>query len=172
MNSVLKVDLAKGLREIYKSDDAARSLFDNFAARTNDYRMTTVSRAAQIAEASRSETITLFREFERLGAGSFKAGRRGSKTRIEWDYSIRSLGAAAQGSVDQPEAIDKSKLDFDGEFDALVSEEESEVGEGDLISHSFQLRPDLRLTIKLPVDLTAKEAERFAGFIRQVPFDE
>ena len=42
----------------------------------------------------------------------------------------------------------------------------------DWITHTFQLRPAQRVTIKLPVDLTAKEAERLAGFIRQVPFSE
>ena len=41
-----------------------------------------------------------------------------------------------------------------------------------VLVHPFQLRPGLRITIKLPVDLTSKEAERLAGFIRQVPFDE
>lgn len=131
MNSVIKVDLSANLREIYERDDVARRLFDNFAGRKNDYRMTTVSRGVGLTGASRSEIVALFRELEQLGAGSFKSGRRGSKTRIEWDYSIRSLGAAAQGSVDPLEAIDKSKLDFDGEFEALVGEEESEAGEGD-----------------------------------------
>jgi hypothetical protein len=86
---------------------------------------------------------------------------------------VRSLGAAAQGITGQPEAIDLTEIE---EIDDIEAEGENEGPEGnfeegwDWITHTFQLRPTERVTIKLPADLTAKEAERLAGFIRQVPF--
>ena len=52
-----------------------------------------------------------------LGAAEeVKAGRRGFATRMEWIYSVRSLGAAAQGAG-QPEAIDPTEIE-DGEAEA------------------------------------------------------
>jgi hypothetical protein len=90
---------------------------------------------------------------------------------MEWLYSVRSLGAAAQGVTGQPEAIDLTEIE-DGEAEAENETLEGDFEKWDWITHTFQLRPDQRVTIKLPVDLTAKEAERLAGFIRQVPFSE
>jgi hypothetical protein len=40
------------------------------------------------------------------------------------------------------------------------------------LDHAFQLRPNLRITIKLPADMTSKEAERLSGFVRQLPFND
>ena len=78
---------------------------------------------------------------------------------------MRSLGGAAQG-----EAAELADIDPDS------AEYETETPEGDShefeysIEHGFQLRPDLRISIKLPQDFTAKEGERLAGFMRQLPF--
>jgi hypothetical protein len=63
---------------------------------------------------------------------------------------------------------DAGQGDTDDSADAVV--EEGSKREVDWLDHAFQLRPDLRVTIKLPADITTKEAERLAGFIRQVPF--
>jgi hypothetical protein len=172
MNAALKSDLVAGLRDLYHQNEVARRLFDNLAARQNDIRVTPASRAAVLADASHGEIVALLRKLDELGAGEFKLGRRGSKTRMEWLLSVRSLGAAAQGAANEPEAIDPTQVE-DSEAETRENGvSEFEAGESEWIAHTFQLRPDLRLTFKLPVDLTAKEAERLAGFIRQVPFDE
>lgn len=175
MNAAPKAKLVTNLQALYKKDEVARRLFDNLASRQKDRRITLASRAATLAGASHGEVLNLLRKLDELGAGEFKVGRRGSKTRIEWLYSQRGLGQAAQGAAVQPEGIeeiDPAELeDIEGEAPE-PPEAEAEAGEGEWIGHTFQLRPDVRLTIKLPVDLTSKEAERLAGFIRQVPFDE
>lgn len=171
MNAVIKSDLVAGLRDLYKNNDAAHRLLDRFAGRKKDAQWTTAARAAGLAGASHGEVIALFRELAQIGAGEFKAGRRGFATRMEWIYSVRSLGAAAQGAG-QPEAIDPTEIE-DGEAEAENETYlEDDWEKPDWITHTFQLRPAQRVTIKLPVDLTAKEAERLAGFIRQVPFSE
>ena len=166
MNYSIKTDLAAGLRDLYKTNDAAKRLLDRFAERKNDANFTTAARAADLAGASHGEIIALFRELDRVGAGEFKVGRRGAASRMVWHYSVRSLGAAAQGTA-EPEAIDPT--DEGKEIEADLVEAEYELG---WIIHTFQLRPAQRVTIKLPADLTAREAERLAGFIRQVPFTE
>lgn len=176
MNVKLKSGLVADLRNLYQTDDVARRLLDNLANRQTDRRVTPASRAAVLADASHGEIVALLRKLDDIGAGEFKVGRRGSKTRIEWLYSQRGLGQAARGEAAQPEKIDEVDPDEleDSEADVETAGETSdEVGEDDgLIAHSFQLRPDLRLSIRLPADLTSKEAERLAGFIRQVPFGD
>lgn len=172
MNGVIKSELVAGLRGLYQKDEVARRLFDNLAARQKDRRMMPATRAAALADASHGEIVTLFRKLDELGAGEFKLGRRGSKTRIEWLYSVRSLGEVAQGAAGQPEEIDPAELEDTETETSDADALESEMAEGEWLVHPFQLRPGLRITIKLPVDLTSKEAERLAGFIRQVPFDE
>jgi hypothetical protein len=168
MNSILKTSLVPGLRDLYQSNDAAHRLLERFARRKNDAKFTTAARAADLAGASHTEIIALFRKLDEFGAGKFKVGRHGSASRMEWLFSVRSLGAAAQGVTGQPEAIDPTQVE---DSEAEAENERSEAGSGEWITHTFQLRPDQRVTIKLPVNLTAKEAERLASFIRQVPFD-
>lgn len=174
MNSRIESKLVKGLQQLYGSNPAARRLFDNFAARQKDRRVTPASRAAVLADTSHTEVVALLRELDELGAGEFKLGRRGSKTRIEWLYSQRSLGEVARGAAAKPEDIEKvnpaeleeSEGDIT-EADGVESDEQDEAW----IAHDFQLRPDLRVALRLPADLTLREAERLAGFIRQIPFE-
>lgn len=173
MNVKLKSGLVADLRRLYQTDDVARRLLDNLANRQKDRHVTPASRAAVLADASHGEIVALLRKLDQIGAGEFKVGRRGSKTRIEWLYSQRGLGQAAQGAAVQPEqieAVDPAELEDEAEPAGETSDDD--VGDGEWISHSFQLRADLRLSIKLPADLTSKEAERLAGFIRQVPFED
>jgi hypothetical protein len=175
MIASVKDDLAAELRALYDDSDVAKRFFDKLASRQKDCRMTVASRAADLAGSSHGQIIALMRRLDALGAGTFKVGRRTAKTRIEWDYSVRSLGAAAKGAGGQPTKIDPTQLDEEAEADTAENEElGSDPGESEdeWITHSFQLRADLRLTIKLPVDLTSKEADRLSGFIRQVPFND
>ena len=170
VNTTFNPSLTAGLRELYRDNEVARRLFDDFAGRRKDRSMTPASRAAYLADASHGEIIALFRELDRLRVGEFKIGRRGSKTRIEWLFSMRSLGEVAKGEANQPEEIDPAQLaDRDAPEDESL---EADADDTEWIVHPFQLRPDLRVSIKLPTNLTSKEAERLAGFIRQVPFDE
>jgi hypothetical protein len=169
MNDNIKRELVSGLRNLYGNNEVAKRLFDNFSTRKKDMRVTPVARAAYLVEATQGEIVALFRELNELGAGEFKLGRRGSKTRIEWHYSQSSLGRIAQGAASQPESIDPTDLDDDDTETAEI--EGSDSSHGEWISHSFQLRADLRITLNLPTDITAKEAERLSGFILQVPFD-
>ena len=159
--------LVTGLRDLYADNDVAKRLFDNFVTRKKDMRLTFAVRAAQIANAAQGDILALFRALDELGAGVLKLGRHGSKTRIEWLYGQASLGRIAMGQTSQPELIKIE--DKDVEF----TEAESLPNLNDyLIAHTFQLRTDLQVKLNLPVDLTRKEAERLAGFISQVPFDE
>lgn len=50
----------------------------------------------------------------------------------------------------------------------LAPQSAASVG-GDTLPHSYHLRPDFKVTISLPIDLTQKEAERLSLFIQSLP---
>jgi hypothetical protein len=172
MNMVLKSSQTADLRQMYKDDDdVAKPLFDIFAARKKDVRRMTVRRASYLASATRGQIINLFRKLAEIGVGEFKMGRRGASTRIEWNFSVRSIGAAAQGKVAELKGIDDNEVD-ENEVEAPDNDAPWSDFDDDSIEHSFQLRPDTKVSIRLPQDFSTKEAERLAGFIRQLPCNE
>ena len=171
MNDSLERNLKNALINLYQSDAAAKAILDKFSDFKKRMRETSAARAAVLADASHSEILALFRKFDSIGAGEFKAGRRGSKTRIEWKYSVQSLGAAAKGVATKLEDVETNELEDEEEEMLEAGSLEIDAGADNLIYHSFQLRPDLQIIFRLPVDLTNKEAERISGFIKQIPFD-
>ncbi len=66
-----------------------------------------------------------------------------------------SAGDKPSGVLPQPVMTEK------------VPEEGSDVS---LIEHRFQLRSALQVSIRLPADLTDREAGRLAKFIEAIPF--
>jgi hypothetical protein len=103
--------------------------------------------------------------------GTFKAGRRGHPSRIDWAAPVGSLcghdfteqESSALGGIDaepQNEAESPVKTPH-----CVVSGAEA------MIEHPFALRPGLRVTLSLPADLTQIEAERLATFLRSLPFN-
>jgi hypothetical protein len=160
MNGIADTKLIDGIRALSSDDEAADRLFTAFSERKNDASETTVRRAAQIANADYGAMVKIFRKLEDLGAGRFIPGRHGYESRIAWTYSIRSLGQISTGRSSTPQAVPS---------DALVDDTPAEGTT--LIKHEFVLRPGLRVRLELPTDLSEKEAERFAGFIRTLPIE-
>ena len=113
---------------------------------------TTVDETVQLAKkqgATRREAIDLLNRLEELGLGSFTVGRKGGKSRLVWN-------AGAQLSLRRT-ATDPSG----GPAHASSA--------SDLV-HTYRLRPDSTVEVRLPVDLTSDEADRFSTFIRTLPF--
>lgn len=110
---------------------------------------TTVDEAVELAKkqnATRREAIDLLRRLAELGLGAFKAGRKGGKSRLVWN-------AGAQPSLREPATQPANGSAMNGD-----------------LTHAYRLRPDRTVEVRLPVDLTSDEAERFATFIRTLPF--
>ncbi len=157
--------LSDNLKAIYRQNEAAKALLDTFASRKRDVAETTVHRAAQLAGVDYNEMLRALREIAEAGAGEFKVGRKGAKSRIEWEYGVRSLAAAARGEG-RPVKLDLEELDDIEEVEAVEDAEE----EGDVV-HEFLLRPGKKVRFILPSDLTQREAERLAGFVQALPFE-
>lgn len=153
----------EGLRSLYKSNAIATSFLDHAAQRERDRGETSVERAQTIlrdegTEASRGDVVALYQQLERLGCGKFIVGRWNKHSRFSWSVSIVSVGKAAAGEQQFVAEIPETPPE---------SEEHSES-----LSHTYHLRPETSITIELPVDLTAQEAERLASFIKTLPMDQ
>lgn len=150
------------LRELYKGNEHAKLILDDFASRTNNQRVTKVEQILwrlRSSDLPRSAVIKVFRELDELGFGRFVEGRHSHPSRFVWSSSSVDVGRAAAGIT----GIEIAEVPVQDD------EEEDEVDEVPLVSHPFNLRPDLTVTIALPGDLTEKEAERLAGFLRTLP---
>jgi hypothetical protein len=97
----------------------------------------------------------MFRRLGELGYGRFVEGRHGHPSRFLWSSSSIDIGKVASGE----------KIPIT----PVSDQEEDDSNEDELISHPFNLRPSLVVTVALPADLTEKEAERLSGFIRSLP---
>lgn len=153
---------ANKIRNLYKKNSVARSLFDYFAKRAYDATETKVDRILAIMknegkELSRGQIIDVFKELEDLQCGKFVSGRRGWQSRFVWSVSLAALGKIAGGEIQELQMKSED----------LPADEETET-----LTHSFHLRPDLLVKIELPGNLTANEASRLAEFIKALPFGE
>jgi hypothetical protein len=93
-----------GLRNLYKTDAAARLVLDIFAARRNDSRITTVSSLVSTLkgasfEISRKDIIRVFKALQTFHCGEYTPGNvRGNanqQSRFIWGVSLRRVGRAA-----------------------------------------------------------------------------
>lgn len=153
------------LRRLYNDTNVNKAVFDYFAARLNNSAETTVDRLhavirAQLPDVSRRDIIELFKVLQRRGCGEFVTGRKGYPSRFVWSVELIAVGKAASGEPTEIEPL----------TDADRRPGQTDENEGTLIVHPYALRPDLRIELALPRDLTAIEASRIADFVRTLPF--
>lgn len=175
MNKNISKPLQSSLKKLYSTSPSAKGLFDRLGDLKKDVRQTTVDNAVRFAKCRPREMRELFKDLEDLELGRYVVGRRGSVTRFEWDYRTRTVAAAAKGEGPEPLTIDDgSDLDDDLYFPADFSSRSEEWSEEELLEHIYLLRkdPDRAVRIKLPRDLSQKEADRFSDFIRTLAFED
>jgi hypothetical protein len=120
------------VRELYRTNENARLLFDWAAQRERDAKETSIERISQVIRSTRGEAVALARELEGAECGEFVVGRRGSKSRLVWSYSPISLGQTASGEDDRLEGISNPVSEDEegeeaGEFDEYLEIDDSSV---------------------------------------------
>ncbi len=170
MNVYVPSDLEAVLRGLYQSNETAAKLFDHFAGRKNKASLTTAENVETLTGAFRGDAVELLKRFADLGLGTYFIGRRGSPTRIEWDYDIREVGKAAQGAPATLRPVerlgDEEESDEPSSRDQVSHSEKSGV-----IEHLYQLRADFRFRLSLPADLSNREADRIGAWVKSLPFE-
>ena len=159
------------LKRLYKANEAAKNMFDYFAGRKNNMSQSTVDRllSALVNEGhtvTRSQIIGVLKELTTLQCGEFKNGRKKQPSRMLWSVGIVSLGQAASGQTEKVEDFEQDSEE--SEIEAVGSN----AAETDFMNISYPLRAELMTELTLPKNLTQKEANRLADFIKTLPFGD
>lgn len=145
MPQVDKDQVIANVRKLYAEDEKAKVFLDWMAAKERDWQFTTIEQVISVIETSRREALELLRKLEIAGCGSFKAGRRGHKTRIEWAYSQVELGRAAAGEIEEVDEISQNEMKTDedaDDVDLTVTEAKR------LLAQTLGVEPDqIKITI-------------------------
>lgn len=146
--------IIKHLREAWEEAwPPTMKLFESFAGRSSTPRQTTVEKLQSTLKISRRETAELVNGIVEAGIGTRIVGRRGAKSRIVWKFTLQSIEKAARGESDVLQEVG-SKRSSGRQY----------------VDYSYQLYEDEDpLVLPLPRDLTQREADRLALFIRSLP---
>jgi hypothetical protein len=163
------------IRDLYSKNPTAKLAFDDFATRKLNRRETTVERlhavlAAKNLNVSYANVRDFLRELAKLKCGEYRIGRRGWHSRLVWIVGLVSLGQAAAGTRANVE-----KLNFAEAAEETDPAEEPEPASPRAetldIRVIYPLRIDRHIEFLIPKDLTTREAQRLADFIKTLPFD-
>ncbi|WP_155992609.1 hypothetical protein [Acidocella facilis] len=136
MNYSLDENKINDLRELYQSSPAAAAVLNWAANRTNDSLETSIDRLAVKADIERGPAIWVAKQLQEIGCGTFVVGRKGARSRFVWEYSLKSVGLAAQGNTTvlsgvDPEAVEDgrdqtaSARHIDEEMDEALPEDDT-----------------------------------------------
>lgn len=120
-----------------------------------------IDEAQEVSGLRRASVLERFRQLQAQGEGYLRLGRHGHPTR----FYFRSAAPGRDGQGARPPAaaaIVAAKT-------PPAARDSDAVAPAELVEHLYQLRPDLRLTIRLPGDLSDREAGRLARFIETLP---
>ncbi len=161
MSSSIPSTLEFKLKTLYDGDDHAREFFNAMSQKVRFSNETTAEKAENCTSLSYSDVLALFKRLDKIGAGDYLVGRRGAATRIVWKHSLKEMveiarargeKSARMGSGEKKGRSDASKLQP--------------------VDHSFILRENFKVALRLPVDLNASESERLSAWVKTLPFDK
>lgn len=158
----MTVNVGENLREQYQSNKSVRAICDVFKTYTYGiHQIMTHSMEAHLLALGtpliRSDVIAGFRSLEEVGIGKYVEGRHGWKSRFEFIDKVTTVIKLLDGenlSGLELETFEQSSLDSD-----------------ESCSHVFMLRPDFSVEIRLPADLTEREALRLSKFVECLPLE-
>lgn len=164
MDDGINTSLASDLKALYKADDTFKRIVAWFDDRKKDSWEMPVRIAAMRTDLDEREVRRVFKQLAELNCGRFIKGRgESAESRMQWKLSIRGIAAAAKGETSNIEEVQAAPED------TLEAEEKLKVPDADGVTHTFKLRADFDVVIKLPSDFTEGEAERLSRFLKAVP---
>ena len=145
------------LKTLRDASPIAAQVLDAVATQDPDSNWTTVDEVEselqeQNPEVTRLEILTVFKQLAAADFGEYVVGRRGYPTRFVWRIPMSELHRTKASGAFEKESY-------------LKSADSSES-----LEHSFNLRANLVIHFRLPVDISKSEASRLADFINTLPF--
>lgn len=107
MSDDAEESISTSLQQLCSQSEGARRFFEWAGKRQNDANFTSIDVLERKSGMDRAWCIELAKELDRIGCGRYVVGRRGSKTRIDWDFGLKSIAQAALGGSVALEAIDE-----------------------------------------------------------------
>jgi hypothetical protein len=155
----LRIDVLKRLDSRYRT---ARALFQFLSTATDDKqavenvdRMNARMVAEQRIAITRPQLIYVLRMLQAAGCGKFVHGRRGRPSRFVWAHSPHDIAQAVTGKTARTGAAEKIS-----------------VMPTPMIEHSYRLRPDVTISVSVPLNITCREAQRLAEFVGTLSFED
>jgi hypothetical protein len=114
------------------------------------------------AGARRYDVVRLLKKLGGADFGSFRAGRRGMPSRFEWNSHLKGYIDEIEVAKEKPASpATQETVRDDSSLSTSVAPQ--------CIRHTYWLRGDCAVQVELPINLTEREAGRFADFIRSLP---
>jgi hypothetical protein len=160
------------LQQLLRARPALDRVLDSILAAGADEGRTTVDEILADGDVPRRQAINLLRDLESLGYGAFKVGRKGHPSRFEWAIDpadlLASLDAAGGHADVDDDADDEQPL----EPETAAAQNNEHTDQVALeITHLYVLRPGYRVSLSLPDNLTRREAEVLADWVRNLSFE-
>lgn len=153
----------KAINGLYNSNVYAKAIFHELANMPRQDETVLDAIENKLAKSGKSvprrEIVNFFKSLQDFGAGEMIVGRKGHASRFHWQVDSINLSSIDASFPKTPAPINTAP-------DPLTAGAPTV-----LISHRFQLRPDLVISIQLPSDITTNEAFRLGQFINSLPFD-
>jgi hypothetical protein len=156
------------LHQLLRTRPTLDRLLDSILAAGAEDGRTTVDEILADGEVPRRQAINLLRDLESLGYGAFRVGRKGHPSRFEWNIDPADLSASLAGG--KHEDADGDDTDEHESAEPVAQDDEPRQGDTE-IAHQYVLRPDYRVSLNLPDNLTRREAEVLADWVRNLSFE-
>lgn len=157
---MLTAKLGEQLRAAYEADEAVQAVCDVLCTYQRGLLQIMTHRLCMHLDNAgydlkRSQVIAVLRTLEQIGLGKYIEGRHGWKSRFSFNDGVTVVA---------------NLLESDGIV--TIEEELDEEGAKSerIIEHTFNLRPDLIVSIELPADLSEFEAQRLSQFVGCLAF--
>lgn len=155
------------LRKLSAKDSDFKNTFEFLASYVKSRWITRADDLVNAGKCSYPNAVTVLRELAELGLGTFVVGRRGRRTRLEWN---RHPATTAKAVLDPTATALPSSIHDDDE--SILDEESADfedAGRKTFIDE-YKLRHDFVVKVLLPADLTRDEATRLADHVRTMYF--
>lgn len=164
MNSSVSNTISEDITALYAKNQTVAALLDVLATKKRKRDVISVKYACQLTGVDYDDMEEALRALGDINVGVFTNAYRDNYARLTWRFHPKSLAEAATGRG-RPEELDVSEAD-----EVEGDEPANFLAPGD-VRHDYLLRPNRRIVLTLPLDLTHREAERLGQFIQSLPLE-